>query len=615
MKEVVMNERKINELLYLLRVEKKVKQKKLCWGLCSQGTYCRYEYGERMPDSLLLNAIMQRMGKSTDKLTTILSIGEYQYYLWKRKALAAVSQEDMDELDHLLKEPIASKFTINKVLQKQFLYRMQALVAYYKDGDISKGISLLERAIDLTIPNLQYHSLDWFQISIDEMHIMLELANFRIKGKRSEETETMLFQIVEYAEKNYDDYEAKVKVLPRAVKLLYPLLMEKERYEEAMKLCKKAVDLLLWQGVLYDLAELMTGYLQCASMDSENADTVKYERQLQALLEVYEEYGADIYRKEDTRLMYQDQELYLVNEMILRYRIRKGISQEELSEDICTPETISRIESCRRGPNPHNFIALMRKLGTEHDYYNGKLETNSYLLLEKMKEMERAMSLKNWDEADKLLEFLKPKVDMDSTQNRYSLYAAENCIHFFTGKMTPEEFVKRTEEILGCENEGWRKEEFWELTFFTGSRITLLNHIALGYRRLKQLDKSIFILERLLKELDESKVCLVDRYESSMTVIGNLSTYYGEVGRLEDCLDICERGIRLCMESGRGVRLASFLGNKAEAMDLINKKPSKESKKYMKQAYYLSDLMSDHSATAYADEYYRTRYESEVIWY
>lgn len=613
--DVVMNERKINELLYLLRIDKKVKQKKLCWGLCSQGTYCRYEYGERMPDSLLLNAIMQRMGKSTDKLTTILSIGEYRYYLWKRNALAAVSQEDMDELDRLLKEPIASKLTINKVLQKQFLYRMQALVAYYKDADISRGISLLEKAIDLTIPNMQYHSLDWFQISIDEMHIMLELANFRIKGNRSEESKTMLLQIVEYTEKNYDDYEAKVKVLPRAVKLLYPLLMEEEKYEEAMKLCKKAVDLLLWQGVLYDLAELLTGYLQSASLNPEIADTVKYERQLQALLEVYEEYGADLYLQEDTRLMYQDQELYLVDEMILRYRIRMGISQEELSEDICTPETISRIESCRRGPNPNNFIALMRKLGTEHDYYNGKLETNNYLLLEKMKEMERAMSLKNWEEAQKILDFLKPQVDMNFTQNKYSLYAAENCIQFFTGKMTPEEFVKRTEAVLGCENEGWRKDEFWELTFFTGSRITLLNHIAIGYEYMHQLEKSIFILEHLMKELENSKVCLEDRYESSMSVVGNLSGYYGEVGRLEECLEMCEKGIKLCFKCGRGVRLAAFLVNKAEAIDLINNAIVPENKKYLKQAHYLGDLMSDHTTTAYIDKYYRNNYESDIIWY
>ena len=313
--------------------------------------------------------------------------------------------------------------------------------------------------------------------------------------------------------------------------------------------------------------------------------------------------------------MYQDQELYLVDEMILRYRIRMGISQEELSEDICTPETISRIESCRRGPNPNNFIALMRKLGTEHDYYNGKLETNNYLLLEKMREMEHAMSHRDWAEAWYLLNFIKPKVDMDITQNRYSLQAAENCILFYDNKMTPQEFVKQTEEILGCENEGWRKDDFWELTFFTGSKITLMNHIAIGYKYMKQWEKSIFILEHLLQELESSKVLLEDRYTSSMTVIGNLCSFYGEAGYLDKCLKMCEMGIELCLKSGRGVRFAIFLTNKAEALEMINKNPSHKSKKYLQQAYYLGNLMSDHSTSAYVDKYYRTHYESDIIWY
>ena len=75
-KDINMNERKISELLYDLRLEKEVGQKKLCWGLCSQGTYCRYENGERTPDRLLLNAIIQRLGKSADKLVTILTLRE-----------------------------------------------------------------------------------------------------------------------------------------------------------------------------------------------------------------------------------------------------------------------------------------------------------------------------------------------------------------------------------------------------------------------------------------------------------------------------------------------------------------------------------------------------------
>ena len=146
-----MNERKISELLYILRLEKDVGQKKLCWGLCSQGTYCRYETGERTPDRLLLNAIIQRLGKSADKLVTILTIREYRYFLWKKKVLTAVGENDIDEVERLLTEKEASDLTINKSLQLQFKYRMQALVARYKEGDIEKGISLLEQAVELTM--------------------------------------------------------------------------------------------------------------------------------------------------------------------------------------------------------------------------------------------------------------------------------------------------------------------------------------------------------------------------------------------------------------------------------------------------------------------------------
>lgn len=175
--------------------------------------------------------------------------------------------------------------------------------------------------------------------------------------------------------------------------------------------------------------------------------------------------------------------------------------------------------------------------------------------------------------------------------------------------------MKRTEAVLGCENEGWRKDEFWELTFFTGSRITLLNHIAIGYEYMHQREKSIFILEHLLAELESSKVRLEDRYESSMTVIGNLSNHYGEDGQLEKCLIICERGIRLCLETGRGVRLAKFLATKAEAMDLMQSTCTSTSKRYMKLAYYLSELMSDHSTTAYIDKYYRSYSDPDIKWY
>ncbi len=610
-----MNERKISELLYVLRLEKDVGQKKLCWGLCSQGTYCRYENGERTPDRLLLNAIIQRLGKSADKLVTILTIKEYRYFLWKKKVLTAVGHEDMDELERLLDGKEASDLTINKNLQLQFKYRMQALVAWYKEEDVEKGISLLEQAVELTMPNIRFEKMERYYISIEEMHILLELARFWIKGDRVDEATNLLNDIVDYSDRSYDDYEAKVKILPKAVRMLYPLLIQKNRELEGILLCKKAVELLCWQGVLYDLADLMEGYLECASNLFENEEIIRYKRQLQALREVYEEYGADIYQQKEMRLTYHNQELYLIDEMMQRFRIKKGVSQDVLSEGICTPETISRIESGRRGPNPNNFYALMRKLETEHDYYNGKLETNDFLLLEKLKELERAMSFNDCKEGRKLLEYLKTKVNMEKKQNYQTLNAAENSILFLEKKITPQEFVERCEKDLDCENEGWRKDEFWKLQFFTNYKILLLNHISVGYECMGQLEKSIFISEHLMEQLDRSKVQLEDRYESSMTVVGNLSSFYGETGKLDDCLKICEMGINLCLESGRGIRLAKFLVNKAEAMNEKEGIFTNEARKCLQKAYYLSDLMSIHSVTAYIDKNYRAFYEKDVEWY
>ena len=109
-----------------------------------------------------------------------------------------------------------------------------------------------------------------------------------------------------------------------------------------------------------------------------------------------------------------------------------------------------------------------------------------------------------------------------------------------------------------------------------GYEATLLTNIATAYNRMNQREKSIFILEHLLEELKRSKVKLSDRYVSSMTVICNLSSYYGVDGMYKECMEMCELGIQVCLESGRGVRLSGFLGNKAEA---INDEARKKQKK------------------------------------
>lgn len=607
-----MTNKRIGEILYKLRTQQKLGQEELCRGLCSTATLSRYELGERVPDRLLLNMLMQRLGKAADKMATILYIEEYQYLLWKKQVLLAFGREDMETLCRLLEEPQALRIKINDTLQQQFYFQMKAILADRMDGDIAGSIELLKKAVKLTMPGFSFEKMQQYLISTVEMQIVLNLAEQMIRGGQEKEARDLLLEIAEYSWGHYNDKEAKVKIYPKAIKLLAPLLIQERRYVECLYLCQRAIELLRWQGVLYDLAELMEDYLKCCAEGSRGEKEIQYEKQLQALKEVYEEYGVDIHQSENAMLHYGNQEVYLVDEVIKMSRMNRAVSQEMLSEDICTPETLSRIETGKRAPNTRNFRALMEKLDVNQDYYNGRLDTDDFLLLESKKELDRAISLKNWKEAHRLLDELKMKLDMNSELNRQTLQADENSILFGEGKMSARELRIACERALGCEKEGWKEENFWQ-PFLTDSRVEMLNNIAVAYWLDNQKEKAVSLWEHILKQLDKSKVRLSDRYNSSIMVIGNLSICYGEFRHMEESLRMCEKGISLCFETGRGVRMAKFIGTKAETLYWMNKKDA--CLKYLKQAFYLSDLVFTSRLNNYINEFYRKYFDTEISWY
>lgn len=607
-----MTNQKIGEILYVLRMQRGLRQEELCRGLCSKAALSRYELGERTPDRLLLNALMQRLGKSADKMATILFMEEYEYLLWKKQVLLAVGQGNMKRLGRLLKEPQALSVKVNEVLQRQFYFQMQAILADRVEQNLEKSIELQKKAVELTLPGLRFDRMHQYLISIEEMQLILCLAEQMKRGGREEEACSLLLGIADYSQIHYSDKEAQVKIYPKAVKIAAPLLLGQKRYVECALLCQKAIDLLRWQGVLYDMAALMEAYLQCCREGVSGEQERHYEKQLSALKEVYQEYGMDVYQTENPALYYSNQEIYLVDEVIKMSRMDRSLSQEMLSEGICTPETLSRIESGKRAPNARNFHALMEKLDVDQDYYNGKLDTDDFLLLEKKRELDRAIALRNWQEARRILEELKMELDMSSPLNQQMLQLDENAVLFGEKQIGSNDFLAICEVVLKCEGEGWKKDDFWR-QFLTYDKVKVLNSIAVVYMEKNQQEKAVFIWEHILLQLEQSKVELTDRYVSSMLVIINLSIGYGELGRFEDCLNMCEKGIQLCFESGRGVRIAKLICTKAETLYELGDKEACQN--YLRQAYYLSDLMFTDRTTSYIDNFYNKRYAGERKWY
>ncbi len=604
---------KRGELLNYLRNCTETAQEELCYGLCALGVYSKYESGKQEVNRLLFYALLQRMGKNPDKFSDVLAEEEYVYFAWKNKVLSAAHERDLAELKRCLVTVGELKDIIDENLHQQFWLQMQAVLAEYEDASCASSIMLMRQAIQLTVPDIQIAHLGNYLISAEEMRLLLELGRLLVKAKRLEEAKTLLLAILDYVDRRYSDYELKIRVYPEAVRLLVPILLDRGCEAEGMVLCKKAIELLCRNGVLYDLLELLDLYLACSKNLADTMEAKRYAKQAEALRQVYAIYDAKGIMRKSSSLAYCNHELYLVQEMMRRGRKSLGMSQETLSEDICAPETVSRIENGRR-PSNKNKRAIIKKLNAALGYHDTELDTEDFRLLEKKAELSRYMSLHRWKEAKKLLAELKIGLDMNSSYNQRIIGIKEQCIKFYEKEISPEQFRAYCEAYMKCEREGWREEKFWE-QFFTLDKINAMNCLATTYARNGQHDKAIYILEHLLWQLLDSKVALKDRNRSAMILIGNLSSWYGENGQLDKCIDMCNFGINFCMECGKGKRLGKFLGNQAEATNEKENKSTEKSRHFFELAYYISDLFSVHMAVSYTDTYYRMHYDEDIKWY
>lgn len=608
---------KVGEILRNVRKEAGVSQEKLCLGLCSKGTYSKYETGEKVPCWFVLSVFLQRMGKNVERLSVVLTTEEYQYLCWKKEVLTALEQNDFAAFSELQQDVEASDYSIHSNLQMQFanLARAIAMSGTIKtEAEKRRYIALLRQAAELTMPGIRDDNVENYLISESELLVLFEWIRGMLQVGEEDEAYRFLKAVLRYIDTQYKDDEIKIKTYPKAVIMVIPLLYKKKEYMEGIFYCKKAIDLLCQRGVLYDLEELIRAYLAFQQDFPKTEESVRFEKYLWALEGIYQTFGYGQCKTDRNVLSYQNQEMYLVNEVIRSSRVNRGLTQEKLSEEICAPETLSRIEGGKRAPSTKNFRAFMKKSEIEVDYYNGEVITDDFFVLEKKQELSKAISLYKWEEAEYLLEWVKEHVDMEIAQNYKTIHLEECCILYNQGKLDAVEFLAICEEMMECQGEKWKKEEFWN-QFFTKEKIDAMNYTACLYQQSGQMESAIFIAEHLLEQLMNSKVKLTDRYKSSGLIMINLSSWYGKSRQFEKCMEMCDLGIRVCLECGRGIKLTIFLANRAETIDNLAGEKTEESRLCFQFVYYIAELFSDKRVSSYADDYYRTNYDPDVNWY
>ena len=295
--------------------------------------------------------------------------------------------------------------------------------------------------------------------------------------------------------------------------------------------------------------------------------------------------------------------------MIRELRMFQNLSQEELSDGICAPETLSRIEKQKRKPQRRILDALLKKLNYERNRYQGYVITDSYYVYELVGEINECGYKGNLEKEQELLEELKHLIDLEIPVNRQCIEYIELLKKRNQHQITNLESIEKAKKILSYTMKHYDNKVYRAL-----SRIEfiILLHIAVCFKREEMYEKADNIYHQLIEYYGDMSA------KNHMDSIGLF--YINYVGMLEESDRLVEaekvgwKGIRFLIETGIGDMVGTLLGNIACIYEKgITKETERMGKACLKNSYILLMLYENPNDAKVISDYYVNKYKKDIL--
>lgn len=218
---------------------------------------------------------------------------------------------------------------------------------------------------------------------------------------------------------------------------------------------------------------------------------------------------------------------YKAGEMIRLTRLSLKMSQETLSENICSVQTLSRIENGRHHVKNHTYQQLMERMGR----YGGKsfcfFSMDNYSLLEILAQVNAALSRNAYQELKNYVQQLKPFRGNHVLNEQY-ICKNELIADYRLGNITKDTFLKELQGVVALtlpDHENLLERKYP----FLYEELMIMMNLASAYRENENHQKSMWILSLLLQILETG---YMERHKSTqvkITLMNNLAKVYGEM--------------------------------------------------------------------------------------
>lgn len=578
-------------------------------GLCSRAFLMRVETGERTCDKIIADALLQRAGVSADKFSYLLSPKEQLLLMLREQMLSAVERGNAAEARELIAR-YRRKTERKGKLHKQLLLLAQVMLDW-KCGGTETMQEKLAEAWSITMGGDTMEDMvsgkkkDMGMTLTEFVLLMMHYRLLEEQGDLAQASagyEWMLLHL-----ERFSDVGDRAKLYPQIAYRRIEILMKEGKTEEAVQLAKKGVELLQEEGRLFYLTKLLSFILEY------DGDTPERKEKLREIIDsivwVYERYKIE--EKEWVwNIPYGVAGFELFGDIIRSRRKVLGMSQEELSDGICDPVSISRIEQGKVAPKKQVYQKLLARVGMTGDRYESTIQVERPELLTEADKACTLMTLVRNEEAEELLNALEGKMEGEDKFSWQYVKSTKAAALYNQGKITAQEHSRLQEEALylTVPRVGLEKLAEWS---FSLQEIRTANLLADSYDRDGRREEGTALLEILKRQYEEKPFPLdyyVAGYEVTMLNLGDL---LGNAARYEEAIAASEEVIRLGLREGRGVIASAALYDVGWDMEQLWETgvyTKEESLPYVKASYALRQLFESTQSCDFIREHMQNVY-------
>lgn len=592
------------------RKKKNILQEELLRGVCQQGEMAKIESGERVPEKMLADALMQRLGRCTDTLETIMSVEEYILFDM-RETLQRHFYECNYEKNCSLIEKYRRHKEADWPLHRQFLLKYEAVNEYRRHGNMLRCRMELGNALTVTFHEWGRMQILNYYLCSQELHLLILIAFFMMPENEVRAL-WILTETAIYLEERYYE-EEKVKLLPQCMWLLAEHSKRHGDWEKVEEYSRRGVECLTRNGALPLLRELLELRIESLrNLGSDMCEIETLQNQLDSLVAVLARYADWVLRMDDLSKLhyfYHEEEVSLDYEMLRDIRKNQGISQGEVQS--CTQGSLSRIENGKQAPSKRHVMEIAEELGVNKSYYISRVQSEDYDLYELCHWKNQANFHREWERSLELLDKLEAALDMSIPINRQYIEVSKVLWKKREKIIEPEMALKQLEVILG-----YTMPDYCEKKLRIPSReeFIILNQMAVLMGLTGKIENGLKLHKFILNIFQDSRVD--EQYHTNSMLL--LYMDYGEmletIGELELAEEMDVKGIQLDIWCGSIDIVGKILANLAYVYDKSENETKRVLRRnYLKNAYQLCLLLKQTIPAKVIKECYQLMFGQDIF--